>query len=300
MKKLSRRKFIGSGLIAAGAIGTATALSVNVNGKRVRMSSTKRMPVVFIGHGSPMNALAKNRFSQTLNALGESLPTPKVILVISAHWMSHGTWITQMKNPKTIHDFGGFPQALFDVQYPAPGSPETAQLIYSMIKKPEISMDASEWGLDHGTWSVLTHLYPKANIPVLQMSLAANQTPEYHFQLGRELMALREQGVLILGSGNIVHNLRRIQWDEKAKPYDWALEFDNRVKLGLESRDFASLMKTAPQTEAGKLSIPTPEHYLPLHYILGASDAKDELKFEFEEMQNASLSMRSFSFGNGG
>jgi 4,5-DOPA dioxygenase extradiol len=261
------------------------------------MKASEKMPVLFVGHGSPMNALAKNRYTQMLNQLGGKIPTPKVILVISAHWMSHGTWVTQMAQPKTIHDFGGFPQSLFDIQYPAPGSPETASLIQSLIKDPHISLDSSDWGLDHGTWSVLRHMYPEAKIPVLQMSLSMRDAPEYHLKLGRELASLREKGVLILGSGNVVHNLRQIQWDEKAKPHDWAVEFDEWIKVKIEKREFADILKGPGLTNAGRLSVPTADHYLPLHYILGASDANDELRFEFEEMQNASISMRTLSFG---
>lgn len=255
------------------------------------------MPVLFIGHGSPMNAIADNAYTRTLNALGASLEIPKVILVISAHWMTRGTFVTRMKMPKTIHDFGGFPQALFDVQYPAPGSPETADLIRSLVREPPISADETEWGLDHGTWSVLRHMYPRANIPVLQMSLSISDPPEYHMRLAEQLKSLREKGVLILGSGNIVHNLRQIKWDENAKPHDWALEFDEWMKVQLEKRDYKKIMAEAFASNAGRLSSPTPDHFLPIYYALGASDSSDNLKFEYEQMQNASLSMRSLSLG---
>jgi 4,5-DOPA dioxygenase extradiol len=261
------------------------------------MTTSKRSPILFIGHGSPMNAIADNEYTKTLHALGAKIPKPRVILVVSAHWMTQGPHVTQMAQPKTIHDFGGFPQALFDVQYPAPGSPETAALIQSLVKDPSVQMDASAWGLDHGTWSILRHMYPDAKIPVLQMSLSHRQSPEFHFQLGRDLSSLRERGVLIIGSGNLVHNLRQIQWDEKAKPYDWAVEFDEWTKAKLEKREFADLLQGPTSTSAGRLSVPTTEHYLPMHYILGAADGKDELRFEYEEMQNASISMRTFSFG---
>lgn len=255
------------------------------------------MPVIFAGHGSPMNAIAQNRYTEKLKELGQRIPEPAAILVISAHWLSEGTWVTEMARPRTIHDFGGFPQALFDIQYPAPGSPETARLIQSLVKDPKIQLDASEWGLDHGTWSVLRHMYPKAEIPVLQMSLSLRGEPEFHFKLGRELANLREKGVLILGSGNIVHNLRQVQWDPNAKPYEWALEFDEWMKAKIESRDFVKILSAPTSTNAGRLSVPTTEHFLPLHYILGASDSKDELRSEYEEIQNGSISMRTFSFG---
>ena len=256
-----------------------------------------RMPVLFIGHGSPMNAIADNSFTKTLNNLGNNLPLPKAIVCVSAHWMTKGTWATSMDNPKTIHDFYGFPKDLFDVQYRAKGSPETAELIQSTVQDPKVRLDAYEWGLDHGTWSVLKHIYPQANIPVVQLSLSIDDPPEYHFKVGEQLRALREQGVLIVGSGNIVHNLRRINWDENAKPFDWALESDEWIKKKIEERDFKALVNDAIKTEAGKLSIPTWDHYYPLLYILGASDSKDKLKFEYEGFQNASISMRALSFG---
>lgn len=258
---------------------------------------TERMPLLFIGHGSPMNAIDTNNYTKTLNALGKSLPTPKVILVVSAHWMTEGSWVTEMAKPKTIHDFYGFPQALFDVQYPAPGSPETAKLIQDMTTHPKVHGDKEMWGLDHGTWSVLRHLYPEANIPVLQLSIYMAQPPDYHVKLGQELSKLRDKGILILGSGNLVHNLRQIRWEPDAKPYDWAVEFDEWLKKKLVERDFKSVLTDFHTTTAGKLSVPTLDHYYPLHYILGAATDRDELKFEYEELQNGSISMRSLRLG---
>lgn len=258
---------------------------------------TERMPVLFIGHGSPMNAIDTNPYTQSLNALGAKIPRPRAILVVSAHWMTEGSWITEMEKPKTIHDFYGFPKELFDIQYPAPGSPEIAAFIRESTLDPKINSDRETWGLDHGTWSVLRHLYPKADIPVMQLSLYMAQPPEYHVKLGKELMRLRDHGVLILGSGNLVHNLRTIKWDPQAPAHDWAIEFDLWLKERLLQRDFRAVMNDFHKTAAGKLSVPTMDHYYPLHYILGASDSKDELKFEYEEMQNGSISMRSFSLG---
>ncbi len=255
-----------------------------------------RMPVLFIGHGSPMNALAQNDYTKTLNRLGQTLEKPKAILCISAHWMTKSTLVTNDIKPKTIHDFYGFPEPLFKVQYPAPGLPSLAQDIARTIRVPKITEDGT-WGLDHGTWAVLRHIYPEAKIPVLQLSLAVTEKPEYHYQLGKELRSLREQGVLILGSGNVVHNLRTINWDTHAKPYEWALEFDHWVKERLQARDDHALVHKFLDKEAGKLSNPSLDHYLPLLYILGAADAKDNLQFDFEGMQNASISMRSLSFG---
>ena len=259
--------------------------------------STEKMPLLFIGHGSPMNAIDDNSYTKNLTALGQKIPKPAAILVISAHWMTDGNWVTEMTTPKTIHDFHGFPQPLFDVQYPAPGSPETAKLIRELVNEPKVNPDLTDWGLDHGTWAVLRHMYPNADIPVLQLSLDLKQPADYHIKIGQQLSKLREKGVLILGSGNLVHNLRTLRWEPNAKPYDWAVEFDEWLKKKLTERDFKSVLNDFHQTPAGKLSVPSMDHYLPLHYILGAADKNDELHFEYEEMQNGSISMRSFSLG---
>ncbi|MEW6057715.1 MAG: 4,5-DOPA dioxygenase extradiol [Bdellovibrionota bacterium] len=260
-------------------------------------TSSKRMPVVFVGHGSPMNAIEQNSFTETLSRLGKEIPRPKAILCVSAHWMSEGSWVTEMARPKTIHDFYGFPKELFDVQYPAQGSPELAKLIQDAIKDPKINLDHKMWGLDHGTWSVLKHMYPNADVPVLQLSLYMEQPAEYHYKLGQELKHLRDQGVLIIGSGNIVHNLRRIRWEEGAEPFEWASEFDEWVKGRIAMRDYRSLIYEATESVAGKLSIPTAEHWYPLFYVLGASDSQDVLRFEYEGIEMGSISMRSLSLG---
>lgn len=257
------------------------------------------MPALFIGHGSPMNAIAANDFTRTLNQLGKELDPPEAILVISAHWMSEGTWITHMEKPKTIHDFYGFPQPLFDIQYPAPGRPDIAEAIQKEFIDPKIQLDKEAWGLDHGTWAVLRHMYPNADIPVMQLSIYMSQPAEYHMKLGQELAKLRERGILILGSGNIVHNLRRINWEDQAAPYDWALEFDEWSKDKITKRDFQALQNDFLKTEAGRLAVPSMDHYYPLLYVLGASTQKDEVRFEYEEIQNGSISMRCLSFGRG-
>lgn len=256
------------------------------------------MPALFIGHGSPMNAIQNNPFTQCLTQLGKRFPLPKAILVISAHWMTKGTWVTSMNNPKTIHDFYGFPQALLDVQYPAPGSPSTAEEIRNLVASTIVHADDHEWGLDHGTWSVIRHMYPAANIPVLQLSLDMTQPHEYHFNLGKEIAKLREQGVLIVGSGNIVHNLRQLKWGDDVRPYDWALEFDQWSKEKIIQRDFKALQTDILKTEAGRLSVPTMDHYYPLHYILSTVGKNEEIHFEYEEIQNSSISMRTFSVGS--
>ena len=262
-----------------------------------RRDEKEKMPVVFVGHGNPMNAIEDNAFTRSLGSLGQTLPVPKAILVVSAHWLSAGTWVTRMDQPKTIHDFRGFPQELFDVRYPAPGNPELAAHIQSLSTKPKIQGDDS-WGLDHGTWAVLTKMYPKADIPVLQLSIDMSESGEFHLELGKILNSLREQGVLILGSGNIVHNLRHAAWDKPLQGYDWAHEFDSWVKGKLESRDYKSLATDFMKTQAGALSVPTPDHYLPLLYVLGASDVKsDELHYAYEGYDMGSISMTTFVLG---
>lgn len=255
-----------------------------------------RMPVVFIGHGSPMNALASNAYTKTLQDLGQSIKRPRAILCISAHWTTRGTWVTHMKQPRTIHDFFGFPTELFAVQYPAPGDTDLAEQIVASIQSPRIQLDSQEWGLDHGAWSVLKHMYPKADVPVLQLSLDMSQAGLFHFELGKKLRFLRDQGVLLLGSGNVVHNLGRIKWDQNASPLDWALTQDAWVQKNLVSRDFDNLALNFASSEVGRLSNPTAEHYYPLLYIAGAAIDDDRLKVEYEGIQNASISMRSISF----
>jgi 4,5-DOPA dioxygenase extradiol len=260
-------------------------------------SALARMPVLFIGHGSPMNAVEDNPFTRMLRDLGGRLPRPRAIVCVSAHWMTEGTWVTAMDRPKTIHDFYGFPQELFDIQYPAPGSSELAARVAATVRDPAVHLDTEMWGLDHGAWSVLRHLYPRADVPVVQLSVHLEQPGEYHYRIGQQLRALREQGVLILGSGNIVHNLRQIRWEPDAEPFDWALEFDRWVGERIEARDHAALLEDVTRTRSGKLSVPTPDHYYPLLYVLGASDERDTLRLEYEGIQNASISMRCLSLG---
>lgn len=256
-----------------------------------------KAPVFFIGHGSPMNAIESNDFTKTLNAMRALYPNPKAVLCISAHWMTEGSWVTHMEKPKTIHDFYGFPQALFDVQYPAPGHPEIADLICNTIAVPKIHPDNEMWGLDHGTWSVLRHIFPDAEIPVLQLSMYMSHPAEYHYKLGTQLRQLRNQGILIVGSGNIVHNLRKLRWEPDAKPYEWAIEFDEWIKSRLVERDDRAVVESFLLTESRKLSVPTPDHYYPLLYVIGAADENEKPKFLFEEIHNSSISMRTMAFG---
>ncbi len=261
---------------------------------------SSRMPALFIGHGNPMNAIEDNSFTRALGLLGRKVDDqfglPKAILCISAHWLSAGTFVTAQSDPKTIHDFYGFPQALFDIRYPAPGDPALAKDLSQTVTDPSVRLDSS-WGLDHGTWSILKHLYPLAHIPVLQLSIDMSEPPSFHFELGQKLEFLRSRGVLIVGSGNIVHNLRRFSPQTDAKPEAWALEFDGQVKTCLENRNYEPLLQALLETEAGKLSVPTLDHYLPLLYVLGASKRQENLSFEFDGIQNGSISMRSLSFG---
>jgi len=256
------------------------------------LDNSELMPLLFIGHGNPMNAIQENSFTQGWAATAKNISTPRAILCISAHWETKGTFVTAMDAPRTIHDFGGFPQELFDVQYPAPGSPDMAKKVIKEVSKTNVYED-HQWGLDHGTWSVLTKMYPEANIPVFQMSIDYTKPASYHYELAQELSALRRKGVLIMGSGNIVHNLRYAKLGGNPAPYDWALEFDEQSKSLIESGDHQSLIHYEKLGESARLSIPTPEHYLPLIYILGLQNESECVSFFNEEMAFASGSMRS-------
>ena len=259
----------------------------------------KMMPVLFIGHGSPMNGIQDNEFSARWKKMASEIPTPKAVLVVSAHWLSRGTRITAMEFPQTIHDFGGFPQELFEVQYPAPGSPQLAAETRRLIKTTEIEED-HDWGLDHGTWTIVRHMYPEANIPVLQLSIDRNKGPKYHFELARELTALRKKGVLIIGSGNMVHNLRMLAWDKIEEPefgYDWALEMNERFKTLISEGNFERLMNYESLGAEARLAIPTAEHYIPLLYTLGLKKEKEELSFFNDRAVAGSLTMTSVKIG---
>ena len=252
------------------------------------------MPVLFAGHGSPMNAIEDNEFTQGWKKMATQLPAPKAILCVSAHWQTRGTKVTAMEQPETIHDFGGFPQALFDVQYPAPGNPDLAGQTIELLKAVHAEPD-HEWGLDHGTWSVLKPMYPDAKIPVLQLSLDYSLSPQQHFALAALLKSLREKGVLIVGSGNIVHNLGMVRWQERG--FDWADEFDSKVKELIEKGDFNPLVNYSSLGKPAQLSIPTNEHYLPMLYTLGLKNKTDEVKFFNEKTTMGSVSMRSMIIG---
>ncbi|HSN50829.1 MAG TPA: 4,5-DOPA dioxygenase extradiol [Bacteroidales bacterium] len=256
---------------------------------------TTTMPVLFIGHGSPMNAISKNEFVEGWRAMGKTIPKPAAVLCVSAHWETRGTLITAMDKPITIHDFGGFPQELFEVEYPAPGSPELANQAKSIIHKTSIGLD-EKWGLDHGCWSVLKHLYPQADVPVIQMSLDYYQAAQYHYDLSKELSALRKKGVLIIGSGNMVHNLRLVAWDkldDTAFGYDWAIEASEKMKKHILNGDFQSLINYKSQGKAFDLAIPTPEHFLPLLYALALKEENETVSLFNDKPVAGSLTMTS-------
>lgn len=261
-------------------------------------SSLLRMPVIFIGHGSPMNAIADNQYTKMLQALGKRLPRPKAIIVISAHWLTQGTHVTESLYPKTIHDFGGFPKPLFEIQYPAPGSLKVVKLLQQVVPVPQIRGDNEQWGFDHGAWSVLRHLYPKADIPVLQLSIDIGQPSKFHFDLGQKIAQFRNQDILIIGSGNVLHNLRQLRSESNAQSFGWALEYDKWIKQKLETKDFQALIYDFHQTDADKRSVPSMDHYFPMLYVLGAVTEDDRIKIEYEEIQNGSISMLSFSFSS--
>jgi 4,5-DOPA dioxygenase extradiol len=257
--------------------------------------NTPKMPVLFLGHGSPMNAIEENEFVKGFRNSVKGIPKPAAILCISAHWETKGTFVTAMQKPSTIHDFGGFPKALFDVQYPAPGSPELAQLTKSIVKKTTIGLD-EKWGLDHGAWSVIKHMYPLADVPIIQMSLDYYQTPQYHYELAKELAVLRTKGVLIIGSGNMVHNLGMIAWDKMNADnfaFDWAAEANDKMRKFILANDHKSLINFRSQGKAFDLAIPSPEHYLPLIYTLALKEENEKISFFNDKAVAGSLTMTS-------
>ncbi len=258
------------------------------------LGHTEKMPLLFLGHGSPMNAIEENEFVTEFKKLGKDLVRPNAILCISAHWETKGTFVTAMQNPKTIHDFGGFPQALFDVDYPAPGSPELAKETKKVITKTTVGLD-DKWGLDHGSWSVIKHLYPNADVPVIQMSIDYTKPPQYHYELAREMNKLRQKGVLIIGSGNMVHNLGMVAWNKLNETYafDWAIEANEKMKSHILSGDHQKLIDFRSQGKAFDLAIPTPEHFLPLLYTLALKEANEKITLFNDKPIAGSLSMTS-------
>ncbi|HEX3842374.1 MAG TPA: 4,5-DOPA dioxygenase extradiol [Acidimicrobiales bacterium] len=260
-----------------------------------------RMPVAFIGHGNPMYAIEPNRYADVWGELGRQLPRPSAVLAISAHWYVAGTAVTEMAHPRTIHDFGGFPKELFEVVYPAPGSLALAQRVRRLIDESHLIASPvvadTEWGLDHGTWSVARHLYPKADVPIVQLSIDGREGPEFHLRLGSVLAPLRDEGVLIFGSGNVVHNLQMARLAGEAPPLDWAVRFEAEVRRRIDSGRGASLADLPALGPDASLSVPTPDHYLPLLYVLGAASPDDGARFPVEGIDAGSLSMLSVVLG---
>ena len=280
-----------------------SAAATAVQAQTPSRSTQPRMPVIFIGHGSPMNAISDNDFTRALSAWGQRLPRPAAILAVSAHWQTPGkTLVDVQAKPRTIHDFGGFPRELHDMQYPAPGSPETARELLSIVKSRKVA-GSDDWGLDHGTWTVLHHLYPKADVPTFQLSIDYSAPGTVHHALGRELAALREQGVLIVGSGNIVHNLRatvRGAAPSATGATDWAQGFDEAVKRALAERNFQTerrLMNYETLSPAAAMAVPTPDHYWPFLYALGASAPGERMQTTYEGFHSGTLSMRCLQWG---
>ncbi|MES2646039.1 MAG: 4,5-DOPA dioxygenase extradiol [Bacteroidota bacterium] len=257
------------------------------------------MPALFIGHGSPMNGIEDTEFSRRWTQMAKEIPTPKAVLVVSAHWFTKGTKITAMEFPKTIHDFGGFPDELFAVQYPAPGHPVLAKETAALLHSAHVELD-HDWGLDHGTWTVVRHMYPEANIPVLQLSIDYTKGPQYHYDLAKELQSLRKKGVLIIGSGNMVHNLRMVAWDKlngKEFSYDWAKNINEKFKSLIQHGDHHPLINYSRLGSEAMLAIPTPEHYLPLMYTLGVKNNTEDVSFFNDKAVGGSLTMTSVKLG---
>lgn len=293
---MKREQFIKT--IVKGAIGMTT-LSAFKSFTSGLNEQEQVMPVLFIGHGSPMNGIEDTEFSRTWTQMAKEIPRPKAVLVVSAHWFTKGTQITAIDFPKTIHDFGGFPQELFDVQYKAPGNPILAKETAELLHSAHVELD-HDWGLDHGTWTVVRHMYPEANIPVLQLSIDYTKGPQYHYDLAKELNALRKKGVLIIGSGNMVHNLHMVAWDRLNDPeyaYDWAIQMNSKFKDLIQAGDHKPLISYSSLGKEAMLAIPTPEHYLPLMYTLGLKTNKDNVSFFNDKVVGGSLTMTSVKLG---
>ena len=274
--------------------GVATKLGA-LQTMAATFTPTDKMPVLFLGHGSPMNAIEENEFVQGFRQAGKGIPKPKAIICISAHWETKGTMVTAMEMPRTIHDFGGFPKELFAVQYPAKGSPELARLTRDLLTATDVHLD-DRWGLDHGAWSVIKHMYPEADVPVIQMSIDYTASPERHYEIAQQLAALRRKGVLIIGSGNMVHNLGAVDWqnfDKDNYAYDWALEANTKMKDFILDGNHKALIEFRKQGHAFDLAIPSPEHYLPLLYILALQESGEATDLFNDKAVAGSLTMTS-------
>ncbi|ASO05700.1 MULTISPECIES: 4,5-DOPA dioxygenase extradiol [Flavobacteriaceae] len=295
---MERKEFLKIAGLTALSIPMMSALN-KLENITDSFDSSKRMPVLFLGHGSPMNGIEDNEFVREFKKQGQQLDKPNAIIVVSAHWETNGTFVTAMQNPRTIHDFGGFPKELYEVQYPAPGHPKLAKEISEFINPAGTVHLDDKWGLDHGAWTVVKHLFPKADVPVIQLSLDYKMTPQQHYELAQQLKKLREKGVLIVGSGNIVHNLRKVDFRKinKNYGYDWAIEADSKMKKWILEGNYQNLIEFKKQGEAFNLAIPTPEHYLPLLYTLGLKDEKDNTTIFNDNALGGSLTMTSVKFG---
>lgn len=294
---MNRKRFLQSlGLMA---LAGATLKLEGLNKMIDTNDKTVRMPALFVGHGSPMYAIEENEFVNKWRSLGQEMPTPKAILAISAHWETSATQVTAMQQPPTIHDFGGFSRQLFEVQYPAPGSPELADEAIKTIKSTQVTAD-QRWGLDHGTWSVIRRIYPKADIPVVQLSLDYRKSPKQHYELAQELAALRRKGVMIVGSGNIVHNLRQVSWDrpdDEEYGHDWAIEANELVKKYVREHNHEKLINYQALGKAVQMAAPTPDHYLPLLYALALQEGDEQVEFFNDKAVMGSLTMTSLKIG---
>jgi 4,5-DOPA dioxygenase extradiol len=258
----------------------------------------KPLPAIFFGHGNPQNALARNSHTEGWAAIGSSIPRPKAVLCVSAHWYLPAVAVTAMSEPRTIHDFGGFPRELYEVQYPAPGSPELARRVKNLLAPVSVELDERSWGLDHGTWSVLCHVFPQADIPVVQLSIDETQPPEFHYELGKRLTPLRDEGVLVIGSGNLVHNLHAYAWGQhEVKPFDWAVRFEQQAREFLLYSHDAPLINYESLGHDALLSAPTPDHYLPLLYVIALRRENDEVSFPVEGFDDGSVSMLAVQIG---
>jgi len=264
--------------------------------KRGELIMNKKMPVLFIGHGSPMNAVLNNEYTEAISKSTQNIPKPEAILVISAHWETNGTFITASDSPEQIYDFYGFPEELYNLKYNPTGSKKYAEMVVQELKDSKVML-TEKWGLDHGAWSVLSHMYPKADIPVFQMSLNRLGDEQYHYDLGKKLSKLREKGILIIGSGDIVHNLRIMDYDMNATPFEWASEFDNYICDAIVNRKHNNIISYQKLGKSAQLSVPTKEHYLPLLYIAGLQEDSDEVKFIYKGIQHSSMSMTSIQIG---
>jgi 4,5-DOPA dioxygenase extradiol len=295
---MERKDFIKVAGLTALSIPIISALN-NLEKITGSFSNSKRMPVLFLGHGSPMNAIEDNEFVREFKKQGKQLDKPNAIIVVSAHWETKGTFVTAMEDPKTIHDFGGFPKELYNEQYPAPGHPELAKGISELVQpKNTVHLD-DKWGLDHGSWIVVKHLFPNADVPIIQLSLDTSLSPIQHYELAMQLKRLRDKGVLIIGSGNIVHNLRKLEMSKinETYGYDWAIEADSKMKKWILDGNHENLVNFKNHGKSFDLAIPTPEHYLPLLYTLALKDKKDETTLFNDNPVGGSITMTSVKFG---